>query len=84
MPLALLYVLLAFCVAALVFGLWIDGRRESPRFARVARFATAIQIGAVVGAYFVLRPGAGVDGHAALQSAASARQPVLLDVYSNW
>lgn len=81
---AITYALLGVCAGALVFGFWVDGRPEGSRLHRLRRWSILLQLGAVLGAYGVLRPGRGVDGHAALAEAAAAQRPVLLDMYSNY
>jgi hypothetical protein len=84
MPVALTYTLLGLCAAALLFALWLDGERGGRRFPRLRRIGLLLQLGAVVGAYFVLRPGAGTDGRVAVEQSVATGQPVLLDIYSNW
>ncbi len=81
---ALTYSLLALCATLFVFGFWVDARSDRPRWNAVARFSLALQLGAIGGAYLVLRPGRGVNGHTAIEAARASQQALLLDLYSNW
>lgn len=81
---ALTWSLLGLCVGLLVFGVWVEGRKDGMRGARFRKFALAMQLGAVVSAYLVLRPGRGDDPQHALVASATAHRPLMLDIYSNW
>ena len=83
MPPALTYVLLAGC-AAVFFGVFfLDRPSVRTRHPRLSRFAFVIQGAALVAAYLVLRPGRGVDGRTAIETATAEGRPLLLDLYSN-
>lgn len=81
---AFTYTLLALCVAVFALGIWSEGRKDGARGARLRRFSLAMQLGALASAYLVLRPGRGDDAQRAMQLSASARRPLLMDIYSNW
>jgi hypothetical protein len=81
---AITYTLLTFCAAILGLGIWAEGRKDGSRGVNLRKYALAMQIGAVVAAYFVLRPGRGDDPHRVMSASASAHRPVLMDIYSNW
>jgi len=82
----LTYSLLALCAVALVVGFAIEGRPEGdPRFGRLRKYAWVLQVGAFVAAYLVLRPGAMPrEPNEALRVAQNAREPVFIDMYSNY
>ncbi len=84
MPVSLTYTLLALAAGALVAGLWLGGRAGQGRLRRIARFSGAMQLGAIVLAYVVLRPGAGDGGRADIAAAQAAEQPIFIDLYSNF
>jgi hypothetical protein len=90
MPPVVTYSLLGLCALVLVFGLVIERRRAlskeaDARFARIRKYAWLLQVGAFVAAYFVLRPGTMPrDPREALRVAAAAREPVFIDMYSNY
>ena len=84
MPLVATYALLAASAAALVGGLWLGGGAARRRFARLSRYAGVMQIGALVAAYLVLRPGAGDDGRADIETAEEAEKPIFIELYSNF
>jgi quinol-cytochrome oxidoreductase complex cytochrome b subunit len=76
--------LLALCASILIFGFVVDGRWGAARLPRLRRFAWILQIGALVGAYFVLRPGrAPGDPKDAIEAARVAQAPIFVDFYSN-
>lgn len=83
MPPFVTYALLAGCAALFVFGFWLDGRKAG-RLARFRRAALVLQIGAIVAAYALLRPGRGDDGKAVIASSVASGKPVLIDMYSNF
>lgn len=83
-PPLLTYSLLGLCAAAILASIWLQQRPASSRLAPLKRWTLGVQIGALVAAYFVLRPGRGDDGAAALALAAGEGRPVLLDFYSNY
>lgn len=78
------YTLLALCGALFVFGLWVDRSWGARHLPRVRRMAPVLQFGAVVAAYLLLRQGPGTDGPTAIRASMAARQPLLLDIYSDW
>lgn len=84
MPLIATYALLAVSAAALVGGLWLGGAAARGRFARLSRYSAAVQVGALVAAYLVLRPGAGDDGRSAIVAAEAAEKPIFIELYSNF
>jgi putative copper export protein len=84
MPPAVTYLLLGLCLAALLFGMWLSGKDEPAWAARFARFSGAFQIGALVAAYLVVRPGAGDDGLQAIAEAQAQERPIFVDLYSNF
>lgn len=79
----LTYVLIALCAAVVVAGFWLGGRSGAARFPKYTRWSLVLQIAGFVGAYAVLRPGAG-DDPAELTAAIEHGQPVFIDVYSNY
>ncbi len=81
---ALTYALLAVCAAAFVLGFLVDGRRKESRLARFRRYALVLQLGAIAGAYLVLRPGHGVESDQAIRASLAHGRPVLLDYFSNY
>ncbi len=84
MPPMLTYALLALCVLLFAFGFHLGGDKGGKRFPRLARISVVLQILAVASAYFVLRPGRGVDARAAIAASASDGKPIMLDLYSNY
>ncbi len=78
------YSLLAACAALLAAGIWVEGRKEGMRGAKLRRYALPAQIGAVLLAYFALRPGHGDNPSRVMAASAAAGKPLLVDVYSNW
>jgi hypothetical protein len=78
------YLLLALCAAIFLGTFWLDGEKGRARFPRMRQLTLVLQIGAILGAYAVMRPGRGVDGRAAVVASAKSGQPVMLDVYSNY
>jgi hypothetical protein len=85
MPPALTYALLAACAAAFLSTFWMDRQKDGTRWAWTKRWTFVIQIGAIVGAYLVVRPGAGDDdGRKVLADAAASNRPVFVDLYSNF
>ncbi len=81
----LTYALLGLCAAALVLGFWIEARKEGSRWFRARRFAWVIQVGAILAAYLVLRPGSGADApRDEIAAARAAGAPIFVDFYSNY
>jgi hypothetical protein len=78
------YSLLGLCGAVFVGSFFLDGKGMRVKWPRVRAFATALQVLAIVAAYFVLRPGRGDDGHARIADSTAHHAPILLDVYSNY
>lgn len=83
MPPPLTYLLLAGCAAVFFSAFLLDGRAMRGRFPRLSRFGWVLQGAAMVSAYLVLRPGRGVDGKAAIDTATAEGRPLLLELYSN-
>lgn len=82
---------LAFLPAATLFSIFLvlailSYAGPTSRFARFAklRWLPPIRIACLVGAYLLLRPGAGVDGAAVLSAGAQAGRPVFVELYSNY
>ncbi len=84
MPPLATYVLLAACLVVFVFGFWVSGERRPSWAKRVARLGGVFQVAAVVGAYVLLRPGAGVDGAGAIAAAREHHRPIFVEFYSNF
>jgi hypothetical protein len=85
MPPVLTYILLAACASLLVFGFWLEGRKDEHRLAKARRWSWALQIAAVAAAYFVLRPGRGADAPKDdIAAARAAGAPIFVDFYSNY
>jgi hypothetical protein len=84
MPPIVTYTLLASFAGLFAVGFYLAGDKGAKRFPRLQKLAVVLQIAVVAGAYFVLRPGRGVDGRAAIATSASAGKPILLDLYSNF
>ena len=80
----LTYVLLAVCAGVFVGSFWLDGDKARARFPRLRQFTLVLQIGALLSAYAVMRPGRGVDGHRAILESEKTGRPVMLDIYSNF
>lgn len=78
------WLLLTLCVVAFLFSLVLGARRLPRALERLRPFATVVQVAALAGAYLVLRPGAGVDGEAAVQAGVAQARPVFLDFFSNY
>lgn len=84
MPTFATYGLLALAATAFFASFWIDKRPAGDRWAPLKKWTAVLQIGAVVGAYFVLRPGRGDDPNVALAQASADGKPVFVDLYSNF
>ena len=84
MPPALTYSLLALCAATFLSAFWLEGKKGSALFPRLARLGIVLQIASVGAAYMVLRPGKGTDGRAAIARNAAAGKPVMIDLYGNY
>ncbi|MEO7096580.1 MAG: hypothetical protein ABI175_25200 [Polyangiales bacterium] len=78
------YALLALCAAVFFGTFWLDGARGRARFPRLRQLTLVFQIGALLAAYAVMRPGRGVDGRQAVLDSAKTGRPVMLDLYSNF
>ena len=76
--------MLALCLAGFVFATWLGGREKPSWAARLSRFSGALQLGALVAAYLVVRPGAGDDGLQAIAAAQAKERPIFVDIYSNF
>jgi hypothetical protein len=81
---ALTYSLLTLMGAIFAAGWWIDGRPEGHRVAPMRKFSLVMQLGALIGAFLVLRPGHGThDSANGFEAAIGHGTPALIDVYSN-
>jgi hypothetical protein len=81
---ALTYTLLAMMAALFAGGWYIDGRPEGHKFEKFRRFSLVMQVGALLGAFLVLRPGRGThDNPTAFAATIGNGTPALIDVYSN-
>ncbi len=81
---AITYSLLAVMAALFAFGWWLDGRPDEHRLAKHRRFSLVMQVGALLGAFLVLRPGRGThDNPDTFAAAIGGGTPALIDVYSN-
>ena len=78
------YTLLAACGAVFVGSFFLDGKGMRVKWPRARAFASALQVLAIVAAYFVLRPGRGDDSRARIAESTAHHAPILLDVYSNY
>ena len=78
------YLLLVLCAAVFFGTFWLDSARFRDRFPRLRQLSLVLQIGALLGAYAVMRPGRGVDGQRAVLDAEKTGRPVMLDMYSNF
>lgn len=82
---AIMYGLLALCVALFAGAWWLDRRPDGHHLAGLRRFSLIAQLLALGGAVMVLRPGHGThDSPAAFAAAIGNGTPALIDVYSNW
>lgn len=84
MPPTLTYALLALCAAVFLGALWIDRRPDASRLAWLRSWTVVLQLGALVAAYAVVRPGKGDDGSAAMLQARAEGRTLLLNFYSNY
>jgi hypothetical protein len=78
------YALLALALGVFALGV-VSEYGKVPRLARVQRWGVGLQLLGLVGAVWVLRPGAGTHRTPeALHGALSSGEPVFVDVFSNY
>jgi thiol-disulfide isomerase/thioredoxin len=76
--------LLILCGAVALFSIWVADKTTHPRWKIPAKMAVPLQLLALVGAYFVLRPGASDDLRATIVRSASTQHPVFIAFHSNF
>ena len=84
MPPALTYALLALCVGAIALGWWVSDKTKPSWAAKLSRYGLVLQLAGLVSVYALLRPGEGDDGLAVMALAQEHKQPVFIDLYSNF
>ena len=65
-------------------GWWVSDKTKPSWAAKLLCYGFALQQGALVAGYALLRPGEGDDGIAVMALAQEHKQPIFIDLYSNF
>ena len=80
---AVTYTLLALAAALVGAGWWLNDDKRAKRFPRLRKLSVTFMFAGALGAYLTLRPGTG-DDQTVVAKAIAAKQPIFIDVYSNY
>jgi hypothetical protein len=80
---AITYTLLTLLAGAFAGGWWLDGRPDGHTLARYRKFSLVAQVGALLGAFLLLRPGESPHARPdTFEAAVGHGTPALIDMYS--
>lgn len=79
----LTYLLLGLCALLFASSFFLSSKRAPPALQKFARFSTAAQLVAMLGAYMVLRPGGSSDFGSLSTKAKQEQRLLFLSFHSN-